>query len=73
MGIDVDIVDSDHAGIESSYFLARGDIALDGVPFTFYSVIERKKGVGIRILERSRGSDDALVAAALPEAAAGNR
>jgi general secretion pathway protein K len=48
----------------SSYFLARGDMTLDGVPFTFYSLIER--GVGVRVLERSRGSDDALVAAALP-------
>jgi len=53
----------------SSYFLARGDMTLDGVPFTFYSQIERRSGGadgGIRVLERSRGSDDALVAAALP-------
>ena len=50
----------------SSYFLARGDMTLDGVPFTFYSLIERRIGDGVRVLERSRGSDDALVAAALP-------
>ena len=39
----------------SSYFLARGDIGLDAVPFTFYSLIERGGG-GIRVIERSRGS-----------------
>ncbi|MGH8173466.1 MAG: type II secretion system minor pseudopilin GspK [Rhodanobacteraceae bacterium] len=50
----------------SSYFLARGDMTLDGVPFTFYSLMERRIGTGVRVLERSRGSDDALVAAALP-------
>jgi general secretion pathway protein K len=52
----------------SSYFLARGDMTLDSVPFTFYSLIERRIGAdgGIRVLERSRGSDDALVATALP-------
>jgi general secretion pathway protein K len=46
----------------STYFLARGDVTLDEVPFTFYSLIER--GNGIRVIERSRGSDDALSAAA---------
>jgi general secretion pathway protein K len=49
-------------GTTSSYFLARGDVGLDGVPFTFYSVIERGQGTGIRVIGRSRGSDDALVA-----------
>jgi general secretion pathway protein K len=49
--------------VHSNYFLARGDIVLDSVPFTFYSLIERGSN-GIRVLERSRGSDDALVAAA---------
>lgn len=51
----------------SAYFLARGDIVLDEVPFTFYSLIEYRQGGvdgGIHVLERSRGSDDALVAAA---------
>ncbi len=52
---------------KSSYFLARGDIVLDDIPFTFYSLIQRSQGGtggGIRVLERSRGSDDALVAPA---------
>jgi len=58
-----------HLGTASSYFLARGDITLDGIAFTFYSLIERRTGPdgGIRVLERSRGSDDALVAAVVPE------
>ena len=47
-------------GASSSYFLARGDVRLDDVPFTFFSVIERTGG--FRIIARSRGSDDALVA-----------
>jgi general secretion pathway protein K len=60
-------------GTVSTYFLARGDINLDGVPFTFYSLIERRGGAdgGIRVIERSRGSDDALVAPVLPQQAAG--
>lgn len=48
-------------GVASSYFLARGDVRLDDVPFTFFSVIERVPGA-VRVIERSRGSDDALVA-----------
>lgn len=53
----------------STYFLARGDINLDGVPFTFYSLIERRQQPdgGIRVLERSRGSDDALIAPVLTQ------
>ena len=46
--------------VHSSYFLARGDITLDGLPFTFYSLIERHPGGaagGIRVIERSRGAD----------------
>lgn len=50
--------------VYSSYFLARGDIVLDDVPFTFYSLIERGQGTGIRVLSRSRGSDDTLTVAA---------
>ncbi|MBA8884261.1 type II secretion system minor pseudopilin GspK [Dokdonella fugitiva] len=50
--------------VHSRYFLARGDIVLDGVPYTFFSVIERGQGRGVRVLARSRGADDALVAAA---------
>ena len=48
----------------STYFLARGDIVLDDVPFTFYSLIERVQNRPIVVLERSRGSDDALAAPA---------
>jgi general secretion pathway protein K len=48
-------------GVRSSYFLARGDITLDGFPFTFYSLIERRLGVGadggVRVIARSRGED----------------
>jgi general secretion pathway protein K len=49
--------------VSSSYFLARGEILLDEVPFTFYSLIERANGQ-LRVIARSRGSDDALVVAA---------
>jgi general secretion pathway protein K len=58
------------AGLESristssSYFLLRGDIVLDEVPFTFFSLIERRQPEGIRVLARSRGSDETLVGAA---------
>ncbi|MEP7042218.1 MAG: type II secretion system minor pseudopilin GspK [Dokdonella sp.] len=52
-------------GTSSTYFLARGDIILDEVPFTFYSLIERAgNGHNYRVLARSRGSDDALTVAA---------
>ncbi|HEY0180374.1 MAG TPA: type II secretion system minor pseudopilin GspK [Dokdonella sp.] len=46
----------------SRYFLARGEVVLDAVPFTFFSLIER--GDRVRVVERSRGSDDALAVAA---------
>jgi len=42
----------------SNYFIARGDVGLDDIPFTFYSLIER--GQGVRVIERSRGGDAAL-------------
>ncbi|HET6545890.1 MAG TPA: type II secretion system minor pseudopilin GspK [Rhodanobacteraceae bacterium] len=56
-------------GVASDYFIARGDITLDDVPLTYYSLIERRRGTGILVLERSRGSDDALtdVAPIAPE------
>lgn len=46
--------------VQSSYFLARGEITLDGLPFTFYSLIERRieSPGGIRVLQRSSGADD---------------
>lgn len=47
--------------VSSSYFLVRSDILLDEVPFTFYSLLERNS---LRVLQRSRGADTALVAPA---------
>ncbi|MGH8090712.1 MAG: type II secretion system minor pseudopilin GspK [Rudaea sp.] len=46
--------------VQSSYFLARGLITLDGLPFEFDSLVERRSGAGggIRVLQRSRGGDD---------------
>lgn len=56
-GIAIDPGLSDHEiGTRSSYFLARSDIELDGVPFTFFSVIQRP---GFIVIARSRGSDAA--------------
>jgi general secretion pathway protein K len=52
-------VDGHEIGIESSYFLARSDIDLDGVPFTFFSVIQRGGSCGLCVIERSRGGDAA--------------
>jgi general secretion pathway protein K len=48
-------------GVTSSYFLARGEITLDDVPFAFSSILERgapgPRG-GIHVLARSHGSED---------------
>lgn len=49
--------------VRSSYFLLRGEVRLDDLPFTFHSLIERGRG-GVRVLQRSRGADLDLVAAA---------
>lgn len=46
-------------GVQSSYFIARGQILLDDLPFVFTSLIEYREGAGIRVLARSRGADDA--------------
>ena len=57
----VDNVDHTGLGVTSSYFLARGEITLDGVPFGFSSVLERVTGGnrgGIHVLARSRGGED---------------
>ncbi len=48
--------------ISSNYFLAHCDVVLDGLPFTFYSVIERSTGSpgasgGTHVLLRNRGGD----------------
>jgi general secretion pathway protein K len=54
--------ESRYYGVRSTYFQARGDITLDGLPFTFYSLIERRFGVGgdggIRVIARSRGGEE---------------
>jgi general secretion pathway protein K len=47
----------------SNYFLLRGDIVLDDVPFTTWSLLEFQQGGGVHVLARSRGSDEALVVA----------
>jgi len=46
--------------VQSSYFLARGEIVLDGLPFVFHSLIQRTIGTasgGVRVFQRSRGAD----------------
>lgn len=48
-------------GVTSSYFIARGEITLDGVPFAFSSVLERVSGTargGVHVLFRSHGGED---------------
>jgi len=57
-------------GTTSNYFVARCDVSLGGVPFAFYSLIERAQGA-IRVIERSRGSDAALDTANAPAPAQG--
>ena len=59
----VDIKPGDRIGlgVTSSYFLAHGEIALDGVPFAFSSLLERVSGTargGVHVLARSRGAED---------------
>ncbi len=49
-------------GVSSAYFLARGDVSLDGVPFAFASLVERRRGGadgGVHVLMRSQGADAA--------------
>ena len=45
----------------SDYFLARGQIVLDELPFEFRSVVERRltggAGAGVHVIQRSRGTD----------------
>jgi general secretion pathway protein K len=50
--------------VKSTYFLARGEVSLDGVPLTFFSLIGTERGI-YRVYERSRGADDALAAPAV--------
>jgi general secretion pathway protein K len=49
-------------GVTSRYFLARGEITLDAIPFSFSSLLERVTGTargGVHVLARSRGAEDA--------------
>jgi general secretion pathway protein K len=49
-------------GVTSSYFLARGEITLDDIPFSFSSLLERVTGGargGVHVLARNRGAEDA--------------
>lgn len=48
-------------GVTSSYFLARGEILLDDVPFSFASLLERRSSGpdgGIHVIARSRGDEE---------------
>lgn len=68
----IDIAERRGLGVSSSYFLARGDVVLDGVPFPFASLIERRAGTvdgGVHVLLRSRGADEA--GASMPPTRAG--
>ena len=61
-GVVLEAPDRVDLGVTSSYFLARGEITLDDVPFAFSSVLERVTGGvrgGVHVLSRSRGHDDA--------------
>lgn len=60
-GQSVVIADRTGLGVSSNYFLARGEITLDDVPFPFSSMLERVVGGprgGVHVLQRSRGSDE---------------
>ena len=46
--------------VRSQFFLAHGDITLDGLPFTFYSLLQRVIGTtngGVFVVQRSRGGE----------------
>lgn len=55
--------------VYSDAFLMRGDIVLDQVPFTVFSVLLQRGGRVVAV-QRSRGADEALVAAVVLEPAA---
>ncbi|HQY54838.1 MAG: type II secretion system minor pseudopilin GspK [Xanthomonadales bacterium] len=60
-GVEILPADQVDLGVTSSYFLARGEITLDGVPFAFSSLLERVSGGargGVHVLARSRGAED---------------
>ncbi|MEZ5462569.1 type II secretion system minor pseudopilin GspK [Dokdonella sp.] len=60
-GVELSPADRTGLGVSSSYFLARGEVTLDDVPFPFSSVLERVSGGargGVHVLQRSRGGDE---------------
>jgi general secretion pathway protein K len=61
-GVVIDPANRVGLGVTSSYFLARGEVSLDGVPFGFSSLLERvaagPRG-GVHVLHRSRGVEGA--------------
>jgi general secretion pathway protein K len=60
-GVELSPADQTGLGVTSSYFMARGEVTLDDVPFPFTSVLERVTGTargGVHVLQRSRGSDE---------------
>jgi|GEM_PF-240541 len=59
--------------VNSSAFLARGDIVLDGVPFTVFRLILAPINGRVQVVQRSRGADDALLGAAPIDSAAATR
>lgn len=63
----IEITDVRGLGVASTYFLARGEVTLDGVPFPYSSLLERRVGGadgGVQVLMRSRGADEAGLARA---------
>lgn len=56
----VEVSDRTGLGVTSDHFLARAEIELDGIPFTWSSVLQRR--MGVRVILRSRAADDAAVA-----------
>lgn len=70
-GVELNPADQVDLGVTSSYFLAQGEITLDGVPFAFSSLLERVSGGvrgGVHVLARSRGAEDvpaSVIASAL--------
>ena len=42
-------------GISSEYFVARADLVLDGIPFGYSSIVERRQG-RLRVVARARGT-----------------
>jgi len=75
-GVQIDEPNRRGLGVASSYFLARGEMTLDDVPFTFSSLLERRQGGvdgGVHVLMRNRGGEDDVQTTNALRAAASNR